>query len=226
MGWPVDLTWYKVFQDQGSFVGGVFALIAGLAAYIGAVRAARMQVKAMRQQMASAQRSADEQIVAVDRQIGEMRAQAAAQERQQSDQRREQRYALALAIRSEQIRISNEIGLYENALRSLSPEATLAPPSDYREIPVNDVLRSEWRAGSPGIFPRHADACACRRRRQVQFDCPVAAPRPQKARNERPCEFDWRRPEGDDGPAGTPDWRTQGARRLDAGAFVGHPSGD
>jgi hypothetical protein len=153
MGWPSDLTLYKLFQDQGSFIGGIFALIAGLAAYIGAVRAARMQVKAVQEQMASAQQSADEQIAAAARQIGEMRTQAATQERWQATQRREQRYALALAIRSEEMRIADAIRPYEDALKSLSPGTTWAPPSDYREIPINDVLRTEWRALALLGFP-------------------------------------------------------------------------
>jgi hypothetical protein len=29
MGWPADLTWYKLFTDWGSLIGGIFALIAG-----------------------------------------------------------------------------------------------------------------------------------------------------------------------------------------------------
>jgi hypothetical protein len=28
MGWPADLTWYKLFTDWGSLIGGIFALIA------------------------------------------------------------------------------------------------------------------------------------------------------------------------------------------------------
>jgi hypothetical protein len=29
IGWPADLTWYKLLTDWGSFIGGVLALIAG-----------------------------------------------------------------------------------------------------------------------------------------------------------------------------------------------------
>lgn len=45
MGWPSDLTIYKLLTDWGSLIGGVFALIAGAAAYI----AGTMQAKAVRQ---------------------------------------------------------------------------------------------------------------------------------------------------------------------------------
>jgi hypothetical protein len=34
MGWPADLTWYKLVTDWGSLIGGSFALIAGAALYI------------------------------------------------------------------------------------------------------------------------------------------------------------------------------------------------
>jgi hypothetical protein len=33
-GLPPDLTWYKMLTDWGSFVGGLFALIAGAVAYL------------------------------------------------------------------------------------------------------------------------------------------------------------------------------------------------
>jgi hypothetical protein len=44
-GLPPDLTWYKLLSDQGSFIGGVFALIAGIAAYV----AGRVQANATQQ---------------------------------------------------------------------------------------------------------------------------------------------------------------------------------
>jgi hypothetical protein len=47
LGLPPDLTWYKLLMDQGSFIGGGFALIAGAAAYIGARQAAARQIAAM-----------------------------------------------------------------------------------------------------------------------------------------------------------------------------------
>jgi len=162
LGWGSDLTWYKLFQDQGSLIGGIFALAAGLLAYRGAMRAARMQVKAMRQQTSAAQRSADEQIATAEKQIGEMRMQAAVETERQAKLRREERYALTLAIRSEQLRIQDDVGPYENALKSVSPGAMWVPPSDYREIPISDVLRTEWRTlALLGVYPA-AFARACR----------------------------------------------------------------
>ncbi len=47
LGLPPDLTWYKLLMDQGSFIGGVFALAAGAAAYIGARQAAAKQIAAL-----------------------------------------------------------------------------------------------------------------------------------------------------------------------------------
>ncbi len=45
VGLPTDLTWYKLATDLGSFIGGMFALVAGLAAYL----AGLFQVRATRQ---------------------------------------------------------------------------------------------------------------------------------------------------------------------------------
>jgi hypothetical protein len=45
IGWPADLTAYKLLTDWGSFIGGVFALLAGAALYV----AGRQQVKATRE---------------------------------------------------------------------------------------------------------------------------------------------------------------------------------
>ena len=47
VGWPADLTLYKLLTDWGSLVGGGLALIAGLIAYQGSLRAARTQVSAI-----------------------------------------------------------------------------------------------------------------------------------------------------------------------------------
>lgn len=47
IGWPADLTWYKLLTDWGSFIGGGVALIAGVIAYAGARQAAAKQIKAM-----------------------------------------------------------------------------------------------------------------------------------------------------------------------------------
>jgi hypothetical protein len=54
IGWPPDLTWYKLLTEWGSVIGGVFALIAGLAVVI----IGRVQVQATRE-------TADKQIAAV-----------------------------------------------------------------------------------------------------------------------------------------------------------------
>jgi hypothetical protein len=45
LGWPADLTWYRLLTDWGSIIGGCFALIAGGTAYI----AGRVQASATRQ---------------------------------------------------------------------------------------------------------------------------------------------------------------------------------
>ena len=33
IGWPADLTWYKLLTDNGSLIAGVLALSAGILAY-------------------------------------------------------------------------------------------------------------------------------------------------------------------------------------------------
>jgi len=45
MGWPADLTWYKLLTEWGSLIGGVLALIAGAAVVI----IGRMQITTTRQ---------------------------------------------------------------------------------------------------------------------------------------------------------------------------------
>ena len=57
IGWPADLTWYKLLTDWGSIIGGVFALLAGAALYV----IGRMQVRATRD-------AAVQQVEAVNRQ--------------------------------------------------------------------------------------------------------------------------------------------------------------
>ena len=47
IGWPPDLTVYKLLTDWGSFIGGGIALVAGVLAYIGARQAAAKQIAAM-----------------------------------------------------------------------------------------------------------------------------------------------------------------------------------
>ena len=44
IGWPADLTLYRLLTDWGGVIGGVSALIAGGIAYRGTLRAARAQV--------------------------------------------------------------------------------------------------------------------------------------------------------------------------------------
>ena len=53
IGWPADLTWYKLLTDWGSLIGGVFALFAGAALYIGG-----------RQQVGATMKAADKEIAA------------------------------------------------------------------------------------------------------------------------------------------------------------------
>jgi hypothetical protein len=48
---PPDLTWYKLLTDWGSFIGGVFALIAGSAAYVAGLLQARATKAAARAQV-------------------------------------------------------------------------------------------------------------------------------------------------------------------------------
>jgi hypothetical protein len=48
MGWPVDLTWYRLFTDWGSIIGGVFALAAAGAVIWITRQAANQQIAALR----------------------------------------------------------------------------------------------------------------------------------------------------------------------------------
>jgi hypothetical protein len=72
MGWPADLTWYRLLTDWGSLIGGIFALIAGAALYIigrhqvrATTQAADREIAATREAITAAQeqtRVAQEQI--------------------------------------------------------------------------------------------------------------------------------------------------------------------
>jgi len=54
VGLPTDLTWYKLATDLGSLIGGVFALLAGVAAYFAGLRQARATRKAAHDQIEAA----------------------------------------------------------------------------------------------------------------------------------------------------------------------------
>jgi hypothetical protein len=49
IGWPLNLTWYKLLVDQASIIAGILALLAGILAY----RAGRRQAKAAEDQTAA-----------------------------------------------------------------------------------------------------------------------------------------------------------------------------
>jgi hypothetical protein len=56
LGLPADLTWYKLLVDGGSFIGGVFALLAGAIAYLAGWLQARATRQAADRQIAAAAR--------------------------------------------------------------------------------------------------------------------------------------------------------------------------
>jgi hypothetical protein len=65
IGWPVDLSWYKLLTDWGSLIGGSFALIAGAALYIiGRVQANAItkQTDTLKQQVKDAEDTAERQL--------------------------------------------------------------------------------------------------------------------------------------------------------------------
>jgi multidrug efflux pump subunit AcrA (membrane-fusion protein) len=86
IGWPTDLTYYKLLTDWGSLIGGGFALIAGAALYF----IGRIQVNATRE-------SADKEIAATREAI------SAAQE-----QTRVAQEQIAVTLRVERRRIARE----------------------------------------------------------------------------------------------------------------------
>jgi hypothetical protein len=63
IGWPADLTWYKLLDDWQTMIAGVLALIAGIAAY----RAGRQQANATLQ-------ASKEQVAAADAQLAHVKA--------------------------------------------------------------------------------------------------------------------------------------------------------
>jgi hypothetical protein len=71
LGWPADLSWYKLLDDWQTMIAGVLALIAGIAAY----RAGRQQANATLQ-------ASKEQVAAVNAQLAHLKA-----EKEESDKR-------------------------------------------------------------------------------------------------------------------------------------------
>jgi hypothetical protein len=65
MGWPADLTWYKLLTDWGSIIGGVFALIAGGTAYIAGWVQARATQQAAEMQVQADQRRDEREVDAL-----------------------------------------------------------------------------------------------------------------------------------------------------------------
>jgi hypothetical protein len=86
IGWPADLTWYKLLTDWGSLIGGVFALLAGAALYIGG-----------RQQVGATMEAADKEIAATKEAI------VAAQEQTKVAQEQ-----IGVTLRLERRRIAQE----------------------------------------------------------------------------------------------------------------------
>ena len=62
MGWPADLTWYKLLTDWGSLIGGGFALIAGGVAYLAGWLQARATRRAAEMQVEAEQRKSDREV--------------------------------------------------------------------------------------------------------------------------------------------------------------------
>ena len=59
VGWPADLSWYKLLTDWGSLIGGGIALAAGVLAYVAGVKQARAtRAVSVMQQAATEQREA------------------------------------------------------------------------------------------------------------------------------------------------------------------------
>jgi len=65
MGWPANLTVYKLLTDWGSLIGGVFALIAGAVAYIAGYMQARATREAANMQVAAVRKSEEREVDAL-----------------------------------------------------------------------------------------------------------------------------------------------------------------
>jgi hypothetical protein len=48
LGWPADINWYSFLKDQGSLIGGLLALLAGIVAYVGALMTGKRHIEAAR----------------------------------------------------------------------------------------------------------------------------------------------------------------------------------
>ena len=59
IGWPADLTWYKLLTEWGSLIGGIFALFAGGALYVIGRMQVRVTKEAAEQQVAAANRQTE-----------------------------------------------------------------------------------------------------------------------------------------------------------------------
>jgi hypothetical protein len=69
MGWPPDLTVYKLLTDWGSLIGGLFALLAGVAAYLAGRTQAKATHEAAQAQIEAIRRSEDRELEALKKSL-------------------------------------------------------------------------------------------------------------------------------------------------------------
>jgi multidrug efflux pump subunit AcrA (membrane-fusion protein) len=146
MGWPADLTWYRLLTDWGGVIGGGFALIAGVAAYLAGRAQARatqsaadVQAKATRQsaneQVEATQRAAEQQVTTASAALEDLRA-----ERAEQDRRVREELLAALDVEAAKIPMLVQL-LCEFARRrhTTTSNPVVTQPELYK-LPVGHVL--------------------------------------------------------------------------------------
>jgi hypothetical protein len=118
LGWPPDLSWYKLLTDWGSLIGGLLALGAGIAAYVAGTKQAR-----------ATREAADRQIKADERR----------------EQGRRQAYAAMGALEAQRIaaEAKRQIADVVSAVKE-KQDPHIEVRYALSRIEVREVFRSEW----------------------------------------------------------------------------------
>jgi hypothetical protein len=136
MGWPADLTWYKLLAEWGSVIGGSFALLAGAALY----RIGRAQAKATTEaadiQANETRKAADQQVATANAELERLKA-----EKAEADQRAQIEVIFALNAEAARIEVLARLK-HDTAHRmhTAATNLTVAQPNAYK-ISAAGLLR-------------------------------------------------------------------------------------